>query len=58
MLIPFLSYLTARYQEGCHNVQQLWREIKAQGYPGSDNQLYRWLSKYGDKSTSLKNQQP
>jgi transposase len=58
MLIPYLSYLTARYLEGCHNVQQLWREIKAQGYRGSDNQLYRWLTRYGDKLTLFENKEP
>jgi transposase len=28
-----------RWDEGCHNIQQLWREVKAQGYPHSDRAL-------------------
>lgn len=32
-----------RWDEGCHNVQQLWREIKAQGYPHSDQALRKHL---------------
>jgi transposase len=28
-----------RWAEGCHNIQQIWREIKAQGYPHSDRAL-------------------
>jgi hypothetical protein len=36
MLTPYLAYLEQRYQGGCHNAQQLWRELCEQGYPGSD----------------------
>jgi transposase len=28
-----------RWDEGVHNIQQIWREIKAQGYPHSDRAL-------------------
>jgi len=28
-----------RWDEGCHNIQQIWREIKVQGYPHSDRAL-------------------
>ncbi|QDK77724.1 transposase [Spirosoma sp. KCTC 42546] len=45
MLTPYLSYLEQRYQEGCHNAQQLWREICQQGYSGSDSQPTKWLSR-------------
>jgi transposase len=30
------AYVRQRLSEGCHNIQQIWREIKAQGYPHSD----------------------
>jgi transposase len=29
----------ARWDEGVHNIQQIWREIKALGYPHSDRAL-------------------
>jgi transposase len=34
-LQPYLSYLQARWQAGCTNVSQLFRELVAQGYTGS-----------------------
>ncbi|WP_460945781.1 hypothetical protein [Spirosoma daeguense] len=45
MLTPYLAYLEQRYQAGCHNAQQLWRELCEQGYPGSDSQPTKWLSR-------------
>jgi transposase len=41
-LDPYLSYLHQRWQEGCHNSQQLWREIQAQGFPNGPRQIMRW----------------
>ncbi len=32
---PFLPYVKQRWDEGCHNGMQLWREISAQGFRGS-----------------------
>jgi len=29
--------------DGCENAQQLWREIVAQGYPGTNKQVLKWL---------------
>lgn len=34
-LQPYVEYLRDRWQAGCHNVSQLFREIRALGYPGS-----------------------
>ena len=34
-LASFEAYLQQRWEEGCRNASQLFREIKAQGYPGS-----------------------
>ena len=39
---PYVAYLESRWGEGCHNAAQLWREIKEQGFPGSDRQVTRW----------------
>ena len=36
---PYLPYLLHRWNEGCHNGTQLWREIRAQGYPGARSTL-------------------
>lgn len=38
-LQPYVPYLQARWQAGCENVSQLYREIVAQGYPGSRSLL-------------------
>ncbi len=32
----YAAYVKHRWDGGCHNIQQIWREIKAQGYPHSD----------------------
>jgi len=32
----YAAYVKQRWDGGCHNIQQIWREIKAQGYPHSD----------------------
>ncbi len=42
MLDPFEPYLGKRWQEGCRNASQLWREIKEQGYPGTPKRVLEW----------------
>jgi transposase len=42
MLDPYLDYLSQRWQAGCRNALQLWREICELGYPGSRRQVSRW----------------
>jgi hypothetical protein len=37
------AYVRKRWDEGVHNIQQIWREIKAQGYSHSDRALRRHL---------------
>jgi transposase len=50
----YAPYVQKRWEEGCHNIQQLWREIKAQGYPHSDRALRRQLgARPGKKKESL-----
>lgn len=34
LLDPYHPYLLKRWNEGCHNATQLWREIQAQGFEG------------------------
>ncbi len=38
-----------RWDSGCHNIQQIWREIKAQGYPHSDRALRKHLEALSGK---------
>lgn len=42
MLDLFKPYLAKRWEEGCHVAMQLWREIKEQGYPGSQGRVLQW----------------
>jgi len=37
------AYVRKRWGEGVHNIQQIWREVKDQGYPHSDRALRRHL---------------
>jgi transposase len=41
-LDPYEPYLRRRWAAGCRNGLQLWREIRAQGYPGTSRQVSRW----------------
>ena len=43
-LDPFLPYLERLYREGCKNAMQLWREIRALGYPRSHRRIYQWMN--------------
>ena len=43
ILDPYLSYLERRLGEGCENGLGLWRELRAQGFPGGTRQVHRWL---------------
>jgi transposase len=42
MLDPFLEYLCQRWAEGCHNGNQLWRELRERGYRGSRKMVAVW----------------
>ena len=55
ILAPYLPYLTRRFDEGCTNALQLWREIQAQGYTGASNQVSRWMQ---GQRTSIAPQTP
>lgn len=39
----YLPYLLQRWNEGCRNISQLWRELKAEGYHCSYRSLYKYL---------------
>jgi excisionase family DNA binding protein len=40
---PYAPYVLTRWEEGERNGSQIWREIAAQGYPGSQRMLSRFL---------------
>lgn len=41
---PFRDYLVRLWQEGCHTGEQLWREIKEQGFRGGRATVARWAA--------------
>jgi DNA-binding transcriptional regulator YiaG len=41
IVAPYLPFLRERWEAGCHNGRQLFREAKARGYTGSAAQLER-----------------
>ena len=44
MLDPYVPYLQERWDAGCHNTQQLWRELLAQGFAGSSRSVWQWTA--------------
>jgi hypothetical protein len=42
----YARYLSQRWQEGCHNAAQLWREWREQGFPGSNTRVRPWIRQY------------
>lgn len=41
----YADYLDQRWQQGCHNGTQLWREMQAQGFRGKHSIVRHWLAK-------------
>ena len=46
ILDPYLAHLQARLAEGCENATLLWRELRADGFPGTAKQVHRWLAQH------------
>lgn len=44
LLDAYIPYMCERWRAGCDNGMQLWREIAAQGYPGSRALVARWVA--------------
>lgn len=40
---PYARYVLIRWEQGCTNGLQIYREIKELGYPGSEKAMYRFL---------------
>ncbi len=41
---PYKDYLMRRWNEGCRNAQQMYREIKERGYTGSETAVGRFVA--------------
>jgi transposase len=39
------GYLEQRWQQGCHNAAQLWRELREQGFAGQSRIVRDWIRK-------------
>ncbi len=44
-LDPYVPYLVARWDAGCHNATQLWRELCAQGYVHSRALVFNYVTR-------------
>ncbi len=42
----YRSYLDQRWEEGCHNASQLWREMLERGFTGRDSIVRNWIRKH------------
>jgi transposase len=51
-LDPHSQFLEERWDAGCHNRLQLWREIRKQGFTGSQQSVYIWARQRGLQKTS------
>jgi len=45
MLDSYLPFLTKRWDEGCRNILQLWRELSERGYGGSYKSLHNYMGR-------------
>ena len=45
-LDPYVPHLVKRWEEGCHNGRQLWREICLQGFTGAASLIYRYIERF------------
>lgn len=40
-IAPYEDYILGRWEQGCRNATQIWREISEQGYPGAYQNVWR-----------------
>lgn len=45
LLTPYMDYMTKRWEEGCHNATQIWREIRELGFGGARRTVGDWATK-------------
>jgi len=61
LIEPFKPYLVTRWNEGCRNGQQMWREIMEQGYSCSESNVRRFIAglrKSKGRARSFKHVEP
>ena len=51
-LDPYIDYMIQRWESGCHNATQLWREIQKQGFDGARRTVAEWATKKRKSSQS------
>jgi len=44
-LNPYMDCIRQRWEAGCHNASQIWRELRQSGYDGSRGLVARWAAK-------------
>ncbi len=49
LIDPYNEHLVKRWNDGCKNAQSVYREIKEQGYTGSDQPIVRFLAQFREK---------
>jgi len=42
----YRTYLSHRWEDGCRNATQLWRELREQGFDGQRKIVYNWLRQH------------
>jgi transposase len=57
-LDPFEPYLQKRWQAGCRNALQLWRELQAQGYAGTRRQVTKGVCRRREVPRRFSNVKP
>lgn len=50
---PYATYVLKRWKDGCKTGSTLYREIKEQGYRGTDRQVYRFLQTLKQEKVEL-----
>ena len=53
MIDPYVPYLYQRWEGGCQNGGQLWRELHEMGYPGSHRTVIMWAAQQRKKDGTL-----
>ena len=49
LLDPYVPYLEKRWEQGCRNATQLWKELQKQGFVGGYKVVNRWLEPRREK---------
>ena len=50
-LDPYIDYIQKRWESGCHNATQIWREIRDMGFDGARRTVAKWAT---EKRKSLR----